>query len=238
MMLILLLGFATSLFVASTNAGDRNEQPGSPHNWSGTMNPGWGSPWGGNWGTNSNMNMANNMASTGPNASIAHPGGTQVPVWPGQFFGQHPNMGPLGMFYPLNWGGYLYPIPHPTYNQPCDDWMIVNDNINCQTNSGQLDQTTEEMLHPNNPIGQEDAQMEPQGTSTSKGKEKASEEEVQQLARDDEEYRIRVRQQDVHDEPIPPEVLAIARRLHREDRVDKLEQRLKQAHESLATALQ
>ncbi|KAK0479001.1 hypothetical protein EDD18DRAFT_1113975 [Armillaria luteobubalina] len=165
MMLILLLGFATSLFVASMDAGDQNEQPGSPHDWSGTTNPGWGSPWGGNWGMNSNMNMANNMASTGPNASIAHPGGTQVPVWPGQFFSQHPNTGPPGMFYPPNWGGYL----------------------------GQLYQTTKETLHPNNPIGQEDAQMQPQGTSTSKGKKKASKEETNKGSSNDHQSNKRAR---------------------------------------------
>ncbi|KAK0207824.1 hypothetical protein IW262DRAFT_1302485 [Armillaria fumosa] len=110
--------------------------------------------------------------------------------------------------------------------------------------------------HPNTPLGMfyppswggytylmqqqihDDEQMNTDDTLNTKGKRKASEEELQQQTKDDEEYRIRTVQHDIENEPILPEVLEITRRIHRQDRVGELEQRLAQAHESLATALQ
>ncbi|KAK0220572.1 hypothetical protein IW262DRAFT_1297624 [Armillaria fumosa] len=117
-----------------------------------------------------------------------------VLVWPGQFFGQHPNVGPPGMFYLPNWGGYTYAMPQQAYNQPY-----------CQINSAH-----------------DDIQMDSPDATDMKGKKKASDEDLQQLAKDDKDYQAKVRHQDVEDKPIPPEVLELAQRIHKQDRISEL----------------
>ncbi|KAK0232794.1 hypothetical protein IW262DRAFT_1451369 [Armillaria fumosa] len=71
-----------------------------------------------------------------------------------------------------------------------------------------------------------------------KGKKKASEEEVLHMVMENDEYRAKVKQHNIEEEPIPPEVLEIAHRIHGQDRIGDLEQQLQQAHGSLASALQ
>ncbi|KAK0214971.1 hypothetical protein IW262DRAFT_1300215 [Armillaria fumosa] len=211
MFITLLIILTTYLMVmlGSDNHGDNGlppTQPGLPHNWPNTVNPRWGSTWGGNWGSGN----WGTSSSSGSNMTVGAPRlpqHIQPPMWPGQFYSQHPNAGPPG-FYPLNWGGYAYPLA-PNQNEPLTDKTTVP----------------------------KTAQAEPQ-VSKSKGKKKASDDKLLQIAKEEEDYQVKAKQHDVEDEPIPPEVLAIARRIHGQDWVGELEQRLKHAHESLATALQ
>lgn len=70
-----------------------------------------------------------------------------------------------------------------------------------------------------------------------KGKKKATAEEVQQHDEARERDQTERARQEIVAESIPPEVLAIARRIHEQDRVGDLEDHLRQAHESLARAL-
>ncbi|KAK0499323.1 hypothetical protein EDD18DRAFT_1349503 [Armillaria luteobubalina] len=94
------------------------------------------------------------------------------------------------MFYPPSWGGYTYPVQQPVINQLQDDRMVVNDD-------------------PDHPV-QNNVHMESQDPVNTKGKGRASEDEVTQLAKENEEYHLKTRQWDIKDEPIPPEVLEIA----------------------------
>ncbi|KAK0496925.1 hypothetical protein EDD18DRAFT_1105241 [Armillaria luteobubalina] len=186
------------------------------------MDPGWGSTWGSrNWCTSGNTALNSSIGiqpgGQAQNMQNVHPTQTggilqqmQLPMWPGHFYSQH---SPPGMFYPPNWGGYVYSM-HQLYTQPNDDQMvIINDSD-----------------HHHNPVNS-DVPAEPQDNMNSKGKEKVMDAKLAQLEKDDEEYRIKVKQCEVEDKAIPLEVLEIAHKIHGQDHVGDLEQQLKQVHE-------
>ncbi|KAK0211844.1 hypothetical protein IW262DRAFT_1301313 [Armillaria fumosa] len=172
-MFITLLIISTTyltVMLGSDNHGDNGlppTRPGSPHDWPNTVNPGWGSTWRGNWGSGN----WGTSSSLGSNTTIGAPGlpqHIQPPMWPRQFYSQHPNAGPPG-FYPPNWGGYAYLIVKPLLVIP------------------------------------KTAQAELQ-VSKSKGKKKASNDELLRIAKEEEDYQAKAKQLDVEDEPIPPEL--------------------------------
>ncbi|KAK0223801.1 hypothetical protein IW262DRAFT_1458862 [Armillaria fumosa] len=104
--------------------------------------------------------------------------------------------------------------------------------------NGQSSSPLDELPLANRVIAHNDTQTNTRDPSDKKGKKKASEKELVQQAEEDEEYCMKARQHDIEDEPIPSEVLEIADRIHGQDRVGELEERLKHAHKLLATALQ
>ncbi|KAK0214473.1 hypothetical protein IW262DRAFT_1466226 [Armillaria fumosa] len=196
------LVFATG---SDNNNGDKNlppSHPGSPHDWSNSMNPGWGSNWEGNWG----------------------PPEFQ-PMWPAQFYRQQLNMGPPNVFYPPNWGGYAYSMQH--YMPAHDDQMAVDNNTTCQPDHMQNSQSSsppDELWLANRVIAHNDTQTSTWDPSDKKGKKKASKKELVQQAEEDEEYCMKAKQHDIEDEPILSEVLEIADRIHGQDCVGKLEE--------------
>ncbi|KAK0228077.1 hypothetical protein IW262DRAFT_1455275 [Armillaria fumosa] len=190
-MLLIILVIA-SIGITMTLGSDNNNNgqlppthPDSPHDWSSMMNPSWGPTWPtGNWGINP-ATSSNSSIGAQPGAPLPH----MTPMWPAPFYGQQPNPGPPGVYYPLNWGGYMYPVPQTAYVQPNDDLDHQPNSIN------------------------DGAQVDHMNPTDSKGKKKASDKELSQLTNEEEE-------------------------IHGQDRIGELEDQLKEAHESLAAALQ
>lgn len=197
-------------------SGPDNELPPSrpplPPEW--PLNPGWGSTWGGaNWGNpEPNMSPSSNISI----GATGTPGGPpqnfqphhfQPPMWPGPYYAQHPPAGLPGMFYPHNWGGYTYPMQQHAHMPIHDDRMAIDD-----------DTARQNQVVPNS-LG---TNMHP--SANSKGKKKASDEELQQQADEERICHSNDIQRDIEGELIPPEVLAIARRIHESDHVSDLEE--------------
>ncbi|PBK86162.1 hypothetical protein ARMGADRAFT_1035877 [Armillaria gallica] len=128
----------------------------------------------------------------------------QPPMWPGPYYVQHPPTGLPGMFYPHNWGEYTYPMQQHAHMPIHDDRMAVND-----------DTARQNQVVPNS-LG---TNIHP--STNSKGKKKASDEELQQQADEERIHHSNNIQCDIEGESIPPEVLAIARRIHESDHLSK-----------------
>lgn len=239
-----LLLVSTSTVYVSGHDNDDNRPP-SPPEW--PLNPGWGS-WGGNWGMvpPTGPSSSSNSSSGAPGTGTPSPYGPQMwGTMPGPYFGQNPNA-PLPMFYPPNWniGGYHYPpqqvyAPMPVQQDKSalvtpDDLMTVDESLQ----SGQTNVSTSESEHTNMTINRNPEDVDSQSSKDTKGKGKATADEVREQEEEDQRHRTQGIQRTMEDDPIPPEVLAITHRLHERDRASELEERLKQAHGSLARALE
>ncbi|PBK81853.1 hypothetical protein ARMGADRAFT_1090919 [Armillaria gallica] len=225
---ILLL--ATSAITANGSENNDSEKTfPPPPEWS--LNPGWGSQGGGNWrsgsweligSSGSNNPVGAPLNSVPPPNTAPIPNSNYQPMWGilNLYYGQSHSAhmpGPPGMFYPQNWamGRYMYPA-QLAITAAQDDRMAVDDDH-------------APLHHPDN--------LDASPSKKDKGKTKATAEEVQQQEEEHNKDRSKAVRQEVQEESIPPKVLAIARRIHEQDRVRDLEDCLKQVHDSLAHAL-
>ncbi|PBK92974.1 hypothetical protein ARMGADRAFT_1030434 [Armillaria gallica] len=174
-----------------------------------------------------------------------------------------PMNGPPGMYYPQNWhSGYAYPPQHPVYANP----PPLPDNGGITTRDDRMVVDEEHMrlpVPPSSSIPSEDqsssrtdrqpppGRLERQALKRDKGKGKATAEEVRNGKEENNRSRTESIQRGVEEETIPPDILALARRIHEQDRVGDLKDRLhheqdrvgdledclRRAHESLARTL-
>lgn len=114
----------------------------------------------------------------------------------------------------------MYPVQPPTYAPVAvrDDRMAIDDEHSrtIDHSLGLSNATTEVVPSTNNTTAQTE-QTVSQPSKDKKGKKKATEDELQQQADKDRQYRLGIKQRIAEGEDIPPEVLAIARRIHEHD---------------------
>ncbi len=254
MRLILFTTFLATLVVA-TDFSNQDPDPNLPssggdqHSPPVWTNPAWGSQGGGSTGWTHNSSFG------------ALPATFQPQVWgsPGPFYGANQNIpmnGPLGMYYPQNWqvGGYAYPPQHPAYAAPppFDNGITANPMV--RNKQMAVDNDNNENLNNSHQTGSSNAppvittaqrapdlhpeRVKDKSERKKKGKKKASVEEIQQQLEEERSHRADGIQQEVQQDSIPSEVLDIARRIHERNRLGDLEDHLRQAHESLARALE